>query len=145
MIRKLFAIASAVVLAVAPSLAWAAAGTATLTEISHTSAKKIVWAWTSGTGAEGGTVTKVTTKAYDGKIVGLTTDPGSTAPTDNYDIVITDAQGHDVLLGAGTDRDTANTENVVETSLGAVAGSKLTLSITSAGDAKVGVVILWVR
>lgn len=122
-----------------------AAGTATLTEVKHTSAKKIVWAWTSGTGAEGGTVTKETVFAYDGKIVGLTTDPGSTAPTDNYDVTITDADGHDVLLGAGTDRDTANTEHVAEASLGAVAGSKLTLNITNAGDAKIGVVILWVR
>lgn len=122
-----------------------AAGTATLTEVTHTSARKIVWAWTSGDGAEGGTVTKATANAYDGKIVGLTTDPGATAPTDNYDITITDADGHDVLLGAGADRDTANTEHVAEASLGAVAGSVLTLNVTNAGDAKIGTVILWIR
>jgi hypothetical protein len=128
-----------------PSFVYAAVGTATRTEITRTSAKKIVWAWTSGTGAEGGTVSSQTTATYDGKIIGLTTDPGATAPTDNYDLTILDAQGHDVLLGAGIDRDTANTENVVETSLGAVAGSRLTLTIANAGDAKIGVVILWVR
>lgn len=122
-----------------------AVGTAVLSEKSVGSVKKIVWSWTSGTGAEGGTVTKTTAGTYDGKIIGLTTDPGSTAPTDNYDVVIADADGHDVLLGAGADRDTANTENVAEASLGAVAGSTLTLSIANAGDAKVGQVILWLR
>jgi len=142
--KRTLLIALAVLLAAAPH-AGAADGTATVTEITHTSAKKIVWAWTSGDGAEGGTVTKVTTKAFDGKIVGLTTDPGATAPTDNYDIEVLDADSHDVLLGAGANRDTATTEHVAEASLGAVAGSLLTLSITNAGDAKVGTVILWVR
>lgn len=131
-------------LLVVPSLLWAAVGTATVSERNAGGVKKIVWSWTSGTGAEGGTVTKVTTREYSGKIIGLTTDPGATAPTDNYDVQILDADGHDVLLNAGADRDTANTENVAQTTLGAVAGSTLTLSITAAGDAKVGVVVLWI-
>ena len=117
------------------------AGTVTITEITHTSAKKITFAWLSASGAADAT----TTNAFDGKIVGLTTDPGSAAPEDNYDVAITDADGHDVLLGAGANRDTSNTEHVVGASLSAVAGSKLTLAITNAGDAKDGVVILWVR
>ena len=142
--RRALSIALLAVLTITAE-AWAAAGTATVTEISHTSVRKITWSWTSGTGAEGGTVTKVTTKAYDGRVIALTTDPGVTAPTDNYDIEVLDADGHDVLLGAGANRDTANTEFVTEASLGAVAGSTLTLSITNAGDAKVGVVVLWVR
>lgn len=122
-----------------------AAGTATVAETTYTSAKKIRWAWTSGDGGEGGTVTSPTTKVYDGKLVGFTTNPGGTAPTDDYDITITDADGDDVLLGAGTDRDAANTEHVAEGSLSAVAGSVLTLNVTNAGDAKEGVVILWIR
>lgn len=141
-VRRL-ALALAVLLLASP--AWPAAGTATLSETTFPTVKKIVWTWTSGTGAEGGTVTKVTVAAFDGKIIGLTTDPGSTAPTDNYDIEILDSGSHDVLLGAGANRDTANTEYVAETSLGAVAGSTLTLSITNAGDAKQGVVILYLR
>lgn len=132
-------------LLLAPALLFAAAGTATKTETTAFAVQKIVWAWTSGDGAEGGTVTSTTTASYTGKVIGLTTDPGATAPTDNYDITITDSAGHDVLLGAGADRDTANTENVAEASLGAVAGSRLTLNIAAAGDAKVGTVILWIR
>lgn len=122
-----------------------AAGTLTLAETTHGSVKKIVATWTSGTGAEGGTASATTSSAFDGKLIGLTTDPGSTAPTDNYDLTVTDSGSHDVLLGAGADRDTANTEHVAEASLGAVAGSKLTFSITNAGDAKEGVAILWIR
>ncbi len=119
------------------------AGTVTTTEITHTSAKKITFAWTS---SSGGAADATTTNAFDGKVVGLTTDPdGTDAPTDNYDIVINDADGHDVLLGAGANRDTLDTEHVAEANLGAVAGSKLTLAITTAGNAKKGVVIMWVR
>lgn len=124
-----------------------AAGTATLTEISHTSTKKVVWEWTSGTVGEGGTVAKTTTKVFDGKIVGLATIPGSagTQPTNLYDITITDAQGHDVLLGAGANRSNAATEYVAETSVAGVAGSKLTLNVANAGDAKTGTVVLFIR
>ena len=45
-----------------------------------------------------------------GKLLAIETNPGSTAPTDNYDIALDDAEGHDVLEGAGANRDTANTE-----------------------------------
>jgi hypothetical protein len=119
-----------------------AAGTVTTAEITSASTKKITFTWTS---AVGGAADATTTAAFDGKLVGLTTDPGATAPTDNYDVAITDADGHDVLLGAGTDRDTANTEHVAEASLGAVARSRLTLAITNAGDAKQGVVVIYIR
>lgn len=115
------------------------------TEITHTSAKKIVAAWTSdnATGAVSGT----TTAAFDGAIIGLTTIPGAgaAAPDDNYDVAITDVDGHDVLLGAGANRDTLNTEHVTSATLACVAGSKLTVAITNAGNANTGTVILWVR
>jgi hypothetical protein len=122
-----------------------AAGTVTTTETTHTSVKKIKFAWTSGTGGEGGTASATTTYAYDGKIELLTTDPGSTAPTDNYDITLTDGDSVDVLAGAGANRDTTNTEQAVASSLGVVAGSKLTLNVTNAGDAKEGVVYVYIR
>ena len=117
----------------------------TFSETRHGSVKKIRASWTSGTVGEGGTASATTSFPYDGKIIGLTTDPGATAPTDDYDLVVTDAEGDDVLLGAGANRDTANTEHVAGTSLAGVAGSKLTFSITNAGDAKTGVAILYVR
>ena len=115
------------------------------TETTHTSAKKIVAAWTAddATGAVSGT----TSFPYDGAIIGLTTIPGAAAaaPDDNYDVAITDTDGHDVLLGAGANRDTANTEHVAGTSLACVAGNKLTFAITAAGNANTGTVVLWIR
>lgn len=122
-----------------------AAGTMTFVEVTHSSVKKIRASWTSGTAGEAGTASATTTNPYDGKLIAFVTDPGATAPTDDYDIVATDADGDDILIGAGADRDTANTEVVAEASLGAVAGSKITLSVTNAGSAKQGVAILYIR
>ena len=43
----------------------------------------------------------------------MRTDPSTTAPTDNYDVVVEDSTGNDILGGAGANRDTANTETVM--------------------------------
>ncbi len=118
------------------------AGTVVTTEITHTSMKKIKFAWTS---SAGGAADATTTEYYDGKIFAFVTDPSATAPTDNYDIVITDGDGIDVLLGAGANRDTANTEYVSQATLGGVAASKLTLAVTNAGNAKLGDAYLYIR
>lgn len=87
------------------------AGTVTITETIHGSVKKAVFAWTSATG---GAADGTTSAVFDGKLIGLTTIPagGGSAPDDNYDVVISDVEGHDLLLGAGLNRDTANTEHV---------------------------------
>lgn len=115
-----------------------------VTETVHTSVKKIVFAWTSDSAT--GAVSGATTRAYDGEIIGLTTVPsGAAAPDDNYDITVTDVGGHDVLLGAGANRDTANTEHVARASLAGVAGSALTLNVSNAGNSKQGSVILYIR
>lgn len=122
-----------------------AAGTVTITETTHTGVKKIKVAWTSGSGGEAAAGT--TTKAYDGKVELLTTVPGAAgaAPSDDYDIAVTDADGVDVLAGAGLNRDTANTEQVVASSLGAVAGSPLTITVSNAGNSKSGVAYVYIR
>jgi hypothetical protein len=121
------------------------AGSATtFTENTHTAVKKINCAWTSDdtTGAVSGT----TTYPYTGKLIGLTTIPsgGGTAPTADYDLAVNDADGHDVLLGAGANRHTSNTEYVASASLGAAAGSALTVAITAAGNSKQGTVVLYI-
>lgn len=119
------------------------AGTVVPTEVVHGSVKKVTFAWTS---SAGGAADGATTKPYDGRLIAVTTDPdGTDIPTDNYDVVVSDADGQDVLLGAGADRDTANTEYILEANLGAVAGSPLTLAVTNAGNAKKGVVVVWLR
>jgi len=122
-------------------------GVVTKTETTHASVKKIVFAWTSGDGDYAGAASGTTTAAYDGQIIGLTTIPGGTTfvPTDNYDITLKDSEGHDVLLGAGLDRDDTNTEHVTVTSMAGVAGSKLTFAVAAAGDLNTGVAIVYIR
>lgn len=111
------------------------------------------WDWISHTD---GTVSGLAASAtITGTIVGVLTNPGSTAPTDNYDITLTDSNGFDVLAGQGADRDTANTEmfcpgipfkDGVTTSIApVVVNSPLTLGVTNAGSGKVGTLILFVR
>lgn len=117
--------------------------------------RKVIVAWTSDdtTGAVTGTT---------GKIVGMlikgVTDPGATAPTDNYDIAITDEESVDVLAGCSAglgNRDTANTEEVYFT-LKDTAGTgniaafpivcdALTIAVTNAGNSKTGQLILYYR
>ena len=123
-----------------------AAGTVTITEEIYGTIKKIKFAWVSGTGGDVGTASKQTTYVYSGKILGLATDPGSSAPTDNYTITVTDEDSMDVLMGAAVgNRDTANTEYILSTSIGAVANDKLTINISSAGSAKEGIAYLYIR
>jgi len=113
--------------------------------------KKIKWAWT--TDSVGGAIADATaageinktTGYYTGIVTRLITDPGATAPTDNYDVTILDDDGYDVLMGAGVDRDTANTEQKLESVLGVCLNSRLRLNIANAGNSKVGVVILYIR
>lgn len=122
-----------------------AAGTVTLTEETHGTLKKISFAWTSdGSGVVSGTLT---TAAYTGALERLVTVPagGGSAPTDNYDVTLLDGDGVDVLMGAGADRDTANTEQVLRDALGVVANDRLELRVANAGNAKSGTVHVYLR
>jgi hypothetical protein len=120
--------------------AWAA-GTVTVTEETSGHIKKITWTWTA---TAGGAADLITSGTYTGEIVGLVTDPGASAPTDNWDVSITDGDGTDVLNALGANRDTANTEQVV-TGMGYVVNDKLTVNVTNAGNATNGLVILYIR
>lgn len=120
----------------------------TLTEETFGVIKKIKWAWKAHTdGKVAKTTPKAsTTKTYNGELVRLVTIPDSTtAPTDNYDIKIYDDDGVDVLVGAGADRDSAATEQVLAENLGVVANDKLTLEIENAGSGAKGTTILYIR
>lgn len=138
--RRIVALFVAVALCLLPYPAQAA-GTVTVVEINGYHIKRIAWTWTS---TAGGAADLVTTVTYTGQIVALVTDPGATAPTDNYDITVTDADGVDVLNALGANRDTANTEQVVS-GMGIVVGQPLTLNVTNAGDSKQGVVYLYLK
>jgi hypothetical protein len=106
---------------------------------------KISVAWTSDDAA--GTASGSTINKYTGEIIRLITVPGlaGLAPTDNYDLVVNDSDSVDALIGAGANRDTLNTEQVIASSLGAVFDSVLTFSISNAGNAKAGSIHLYIR
>lgn len=117
------------------------AGTVTVVESSLGNVHKIKWTWTS---AAGGAADLVTVGNYAGRVLSLVTDPGAAAPTDNYDVTVTDPDGYDVLQGAGANRDTATTETAVPTAE-SVAFGTLTLNVSNAGDAKEGTATLYIQ
>ena len=108
---------------------------------------ELVFIWTS----EGnGTYTESSTNPVDGYLVLVVTDPdGTSVPTDNYDITLTDDEGVDVMGGALANRDTANTEQAlpkIATSYGGRwVNGLITLNIESAGNATSGEVILTIQ
>lgn len=121
------------------------AGTVTVTEKTHTSVKQITWDWLS---SAAGAADQATTNAFDGVLerAEFVPDAAATQPTDQYDVTVTDADGVDVLAGLGANLSNAGAVTKTHANgLAAVAGSKLTLNVTNAGNAKGGVVILYLR
>jgi len=119
------------------------------------SIRKLTCDWTSdGSGNASGTSPKIV-----GTIIKGVTDPGATAPTDDYDITITDAEGLDVLAvcqSGLSNRDTANSEQVyflvldaagtpLTQSVHPVVCDQLTVTVANAGDTKSGQLILYYR
>jgi len=100
---------------------------------------KIVWNWTSATD---GTASGTTSATYTGKVRRIVTDPGATAPTDDYDITLTDSDGYDLLDGSGVNLDTSVTE--IRAITGIVFGSTLTINVANAGAEKVGKLVAYV-
>ena len=106
--------------------------------------QKISWDWLS---ASDGTVSSAAFGAYMGKIVKaiLASDSGGTAPTNLYDVTIEDEDGYDVLSGEGADVTSAATVYLVDPNKCLwVRSNSLTLKVASAGDAKGGVVTLYI-
>lgn len=119
------------------------AGTVVTTEVTYPSTKKVKFAWTSDAS---GDADGSTTAVFSGKIVQVTTVPsGVAAPTDNYDVEVRDADGVDLLAGAGANRDEANTEHITSASVGAVCASALTLVVSNAGNATQGTVYVYIE
>lgn len=115
--------------------------------------RRILIDWTSDdtTGAVSGTSRKIV-----GELIKGVTDPGATAPTDNYDIAITDEEGADVLGGSTSslaNRSTSATQTVyfglsdATAMIGAfpVVCDALTFSVTNAGNSKVGQIIIYYK
>jgi hypothetical protein len=125
------------------------AASVTKTEVTHLPIKKITWAWTAHTDGVVATATSgcATDAYYTGKLIRLVTVPGAAgaAPDADYDVYVYDDNSVDALMGGGLNRHTSNTEQVAETSLGIVAGSKLTLYVSGAGDSNSGTVYLYIQ
>lgn len=121
-------------------------GTATVTEERHGSLKKIKWSWSVASSSSGAVTGVQTSYTYNGALERLVTIPdASTAPSASYDITIKDQDSTDVLAGAGADRATAATEQVLAASLGVVAYDKLTLAVANAGSSCAGIAIIYLR
>ena len=106
----------------------------------------ITFSWLSGTNI----ADKTTTETIVGKLGRVVTNPGSAAPTADYDITIEDAQGMDVMGGALADRHTSTTEQAwpSDGTTGfpyAYVDSTLKLDITAAGTAKDGSVTIHIQ
>ena len=101
-----------------------------------------------------------TTRKIVGRLIKIVTDPGATAPTDNWDVVLTDEEGvnlsihmDDVAIAALIARDTANSEETylpLEDTAGTgrmaawpVVCDKLTIAVANAGNSKNGQIILY--
>jgi hypothetical protein len=128
-------------------------GTVTLTgkPTSDNLIKKYEIDWTSNAaGAAGETV-----GPFIGVLLRVVFNPGTAAPSDNYDVTLSDEDGVDVLSGLGANRDTSTTEEIIPLLNGsdgtnttplprAICGN-LTLAVTNAGDSKTGKITLYMR
>ena len=116
----------------------------TITEETASHIKKVKFVWVS---AADGTASGTTTGVYSGLIERLVTipDADAAAPTADYDVAVNDEDATDVLMGGGADRSATATEQVLASSLGAVANDTLSLAISSAGDTKGGTVIVYIK
>lgn len=113
-----------------------AAGTVTqaLTRVSAT-VYTIVYTWT-GDAADGTVPATASNWPIEGYVFLVVTNPGGTAPTDNYDITLTDADAVDVMGGELANRDQTNSEQAVPAVGSGVYGARwvsgtLTLNITN--------------
>lgn len=128
------------------------AGTVTVAYSRQRGLQEVTWTWTSDAS---GDVSGTDTQPVTGEIVRVVTNPSATAPSDNYDLVINDADGVDVLAGAGQNRDTATSEQsvpIIETLVGAnpygervFVDGVLSLVVSNAGNAKSGVVTMYLK
>lgn len=128
------------------------AGTATQTETAwngdQLASLEIAWISEDG-GANAGKVDATISKVH-GTLEGVAFNPSATAaPTADYDVVINDVDGVDVLGGKGADLSDSTATYHGEATTSPVfpraTTGLLTLAITNAGNAKEGTIRLFYR
>ena len=121
------------------------AGSVTITYSSHDTIKYVQWTWTSdGSGDMSGT----DTADLNGRVLRWASNPSSTAPSANYDIVVNDEDGIDVANGGLVNRHTSNSEHFIpggDADPGAAFMGKLSLVVSNAGSTKEGVLRMYYR
>jgi len=161
--RVLYLIIVGLVLLVGSQSYAQTSGTLTSSVVKQWGLTVVTLNWTS---SDTGLTSQTISKAFQGCLVRMVYQPnGKTAPSDNWDCVLYDANGQDILLGTGANHDTANTESVyfdmnpsaaftpvtVDTLNKFYTGFAVTtagihrLVVTNAGDAKKGHIKLYLR
>jgi len=110
--------------------------------------RKIVKTFTS----DGSGNATVAVDEFAGTILRVVTDPGASAPTDNWDVTCTDTYGADLFVGRGVDRDTTTTEQFCpgitlsdgtnSSAMPVTHSGTATLNVSNAGSAKTGTVVI---
>jgi hypothetical protein len=133
------------------------AGTVTFSDVTQLvdlkgggSLKKITITWESDAS---GDATGTSPYKVHGVLLRAVFNPSADAPTDNYDVVLNDENGMDVLGGQGANLDTANSNHVcpgmpltdgTTTSVVPIAlADALSLVVSNAGNANDGVIVLY--
>lgn len=116
-------------------------GTVTSTEELNGQNRKIVFDWLSDAS---GDATGSTTHGINADIKGVVFKPdtGGTVPTDQYDVTLTDANSIDLLNGQGANLSSTNSIAVTSDLL-PITGDKLALTVANGGNAKGGVVYVF--
>jgi hypothetical protein len=122
------------------------AGSVTIEYEDHESMKYVKWSWTSD---GSGDVSGEDTKSVNGQVCRWATNPdSSTAPSANYDIVVNDVDSIDIAAGGLVNRHTSTSEQVLtggDAKDGAGFAGKLSLVVSNAGAAKLGVLTMYYR
>ena len=87
-----------------------------------------------------GTFTVTSDREMTGWILHIETDPGTTTPTDNYDITVKNDNGRDIAGGGLSNRDQTNTEYLVIEDFN---WGKLTIAVTAAGTSKTAEILIY--
>ena len=101
-------------------------------------------AWLAHT--DGVVTGEATSYRYNGKIVQVVfvPDTGGTAPDDQHDATLTDTNSIDLLYGQGANLSGTQTV-VIQSNLGYVVNSTLTLAVTGAGSANGGTAYVYIQ
>lgn len=113
--------------------------------------RKVTISWLSHTDG----VAAITIPRMRGRLIKAVTNPSATAPTADYDIVLTDGDGANILANCDddlTDRHTSNTEivyffvkNAAAAALAVhpVVDGAVTVTVSAAGSGKAGTLTLY--